>query len=322
MTLTRRTILRSALAAPAVLTLPAQAAMTAPEGEQNAGWYRFALGSFEITVVSDGNLLVPTTTIGTNQPREAVTSFLEDRFLDPATNYSHTNLVLIDTGDAKVLIDVGSGDKFQPSAGRVVANLEAAGIDIGDVTHVALTHAHPDHVWGMMDDFGDEPRFPEAEYSIAAAEFDWWMTEGRVDLVPEMIQGFVVGAQNALRPVAERTTMVKGNDQIVPGVTMIDTPGHTPGHMSVMIESEGQSMMVLGDAITHAYASFEHPDWQFVTDIDPDMAVKTRKQLLDRLATDRIAVVGYHLPFPGVGHVLRRGSAYQYVAAPWQWGDG
>lgn len=321
MTLTRRTLLGSALAAPAVVTLPARAAVTAPEGAQNAGWYRFSLGSFQITVVSDGNLLVPTTTIGSNQPRETVTGFLQERFLDPATNYSHTNHVLIDTGEAKVLVDVGSGDKFQPTAGRVVANLEAAGIEVGDITHVALTHAHPDHVWGMMDDFGDEPRFPEAEYAIGAAEFDWWTAEDRVNQVPEMMQAFVVGAQNALRPVAEQTAMVKSGAEVVPGVTMIDSLGHTMGHMSVMVESDGQSMMVVGDAISHAHASFEHPDWHFGFDTDPVLAVQTRTQLLDRLATDRVAIAGYHLPFPGVGHVLRRGAAYQYVAAPWQWGD-
>ena len=322
MKLTRRGLLGSALAAPALITVPARAALTAPEGEQNGGWYRFALGSFAITVVSDGNLLVPTTTIGDNRPREEVTGFLEDRFLSPATNYSHTNHILIDTGEARVLVDVGSGDKFQPTAGRLLANLEAAGIDPADITHVALTHAHPDHVWGMMDDFGDEPRIPEATYSIGAAEFDWWMADDRVSQVPEAMQAFVVGAQNALSPVAEMTTMVAGETEIVPGVRMIDTPGHTMGHMSLMVESDGNALLVTGDAISHVYASFEHPDWHFGFDTDKEMAVRTRKRLLDMAATDRIALAGYHLPFPGVGHVVRRGDAYQFLPEPWRWGAG
>ena len=322
MKLTRRGLLGSALAAPALITVPARAAMTPPGGEQNAGWYRFGLGDFEITVISDGNLTVPTTTIGSNRPRQEVTAWLEDRLLNPATNYSHTNHILVDTSDAKVLVDVGSGDRFQPTAGRLAANLEAAGIDVADITHVALTHAHPDHVWGMMDDFGDEPRLPAAVYYIGAAEFDWWMAEDRVQKVPEMMQAFVVGAQNALGPVVEKTAMVKDGADVVSGVTMIDTPGHTMGHMSVMIESDGNAMLVTGDAINHVYASFEHPEWHFGFDIDKDLAVSTRRKLLDMVASDRIAISGYHLPFPGIGHVARRGQAYEFLPAPWIWGGG
>lgn len=319
MKLTRRGILGTALAAPALITAPVRAAVTAPD-LQNSGYFRFELGDFKITILSDGNLTTPTQIIGTNRPREEVTAYLQDRYLDPASNYAHTNHVLIDTGEAKVLVDVGSGEKFQGTAGRLVVNMERAGVDPGDVTHVALTHAHPDHVWGMLDVFEDEPRMPEASYAIAATEFDWWMAEDRINQVPEMMQGFVVGAQNALRPVADRTAMVQNNAEIVPGVTMIDTPGHTMGHMSVMVESGGDALLILGDAINHAYVSFEHPDWHFGFDTDKEMAAMTRKRLLDMAATDRIAVAGYHLPFPGVGHVAKRGEAYQYLASPWQWG--
>ncbi len=328
MKLTRRTMLASGLAAPALITTPsliatpARGELSAPEGEQNAGWYRFALGELQVTILSDGNLTVPTTTIGSNQPREDVVAFLQDRHLDPATNYSHTNHVLIETGDASVLVDVGSGDKFQPTAGRLLANMEAAGIDPGDITHVALTHAHPDHVWGMMDDFGDEPRIPDAKYAIAAAEFDWWMGGDRINQVPEMMQAFVVGAQNALRPVAEKTAMVSDGTEIVPGVTMIATPGHTAGHMSVLAASGGNQLLIAGDAIAHAYASFEHPEWHFGFDTDKEQAVASRKRLLDMTAADQITLAGYHLPFPGIGHVIRRGDAYQYLPAPWQWGEG
>ena len=319
MKLTRRGILGTALAAPALITAPVRAAVTAPD-LQNSGYFRFELGDFKITILSDGNLTTPTQIIGTNRPREEVTAYLQDRYLDPASNYAHTNHVLIDTGEAKVLVDVGSGEKFQGTAGRLVVNMERAGIDPGDVTHVALTHAHPDHVWGTLDVFEDEPRMPEASYAIAATEFDWWMAEDRINQVPEMMQGFVVGAQNALRAVADRTAMVQNNAEIVPGVTMIDTPGHTMGHMSVMVESGGDALLILGDAINHAYVSFEHPDWHFGFDTDKEMAAATRKRLLDMAATDRIAVAGYHLPFPGVGHVAKRGEAYQYLASPWQWG--
>ncbi len=320
MSLTRRNVLRTGLFAPAILATPALARIAAPGVEQNAGWHRFAVGAFQITVLSDGNLVVPTDAIGTNADRDSVTSFLENRHLDPATNFAHTNHVLIDTGAAKILVDVGSGERFQPSAGRLSGNLEAAGIDPSSITHVALTHAHPDHVWGMLDEF-DEPRFPEAEYAISATEYDWWSAADRVNQVPEVMQAMVVGAQNALAPVAERTSMVSDGAEVVPGVHMVDTPGHTLGHMAVLVESEGTQLMVVGDAINHVYASFEHPDWHFGFDMDKDLAVQNRRRLLDRAATDRIAVAGYHLPFPGVGHVIRRNEAYQFLPEMWRWGE-
>ncbi len=318
MKLTRRGLIGSALAAPALITAPARARITPPE-EQNAGWTRFSLGAFQITVLSDGNLVTPTTTLGVNQPFGDVVSFLEARFLDPDTITPHTNHVLIDTGEARVLIDVGSGERFQPTAGRLSPNLEAAGIDPSEITHVALTHAHPDHIWGMLDEF-DEPRFPDASYAISATEYDWWTAEGRIDDVPEAVQAMVVGARNALAPMAEQTKMVTDGAEVVPGVRMVDTSGHTPGHMGVMVESEGQQLLVVGDAIAHVYASFEHPDWHAGFDWNRDQAVTTRRRLLDMAATDRIPIAGYHLPFPGVGHVIRRGDAYQFLPEMWRWG--
>ena len=318
--ISRRNLLRATLAAPAVIATRALALPGAPE-VQNAGWFRFTLGALEITVVSDGNLVLPANTIGVNQPAKDVFDFLQARYLDPVTHRSHTNHVIVDDGSETVLVDVGSGLKFQETAGRLITNMEEAGIDPGDITQVALTHAHPDHVWGMMDDFGDEPRLPEAAYTIAAAEFDWWMAEDRLTQVPEAMQAMVVGAQNALSPVAERMTMAAGETAVAPGITMVDAPGHTSGHMGVMVESQGEQMLIAGDAINHVYASFEHPDWHAAFDADKDQAAATRKRLLDMCATDGVLLSAYHLPFPGVGHVIRRGGAFQFLPLAWQWGE-
>lgn len=319
MKVTRRRFLSGAAAAPLLAAGAAAAGPGAPESDQNAGWSRFSLGDLEITVVSDGNLVVPATGLGVNAPSEEVAAFLESRYLDAEMNYAHTNHVLIDTGAARILVDVGSGDKFQPSAGKLLENLDAAGVAPEDVTHVALTHAHPDHVWGAMDDFGDEPRFPEASHAIGAAEFDWWTAENRENEVPETMQAFVVGAKNALTPLADRLVMLKDGDEVAPGVRMIATPGHTIGHMSVLVESAGEALLIAGDAVSHADVSFERPEWHGGFDMDPDQAAQTRKRLLDMAATDRIALSGYHLPFPGVGYAARHGDAYRYVPAPWRW---
>lgn len=306
----------AALAPHAGLARPA-----APKTAQSAGWYRFRFGEATVTVVSDGHLVTPASLIGTNAGEGEVTAFLDAHRMDTERNYAHTNHVVIDVGAARVLVDVGSGARFQPSAGRLVGNLDAAGIAPESITHVALTHAHPDHVWGMMDDFGDAPRIPAGTYAIGAREFDWWMAEDRVNSVPEAMQAFVVGARNSLAPVAERLTMADDQSEIAPGVRLVATPGHTVGHMSVVLDSGGQTLLVVGDAINHPYASFARPEWHFGFDQDKDEAVATRRRLLDMAATDAVTIVGYHLPFPGIGSVVREGGAYRFLPALWRWSE-
>jgi glyoxylase-like metal-dependent hydrolase (beta-lactamase superfamily II) len=318
---TRRDLLRLAALAPA-LALPSMLTARSAAAAQNAGWFRFTLGDAEVTIVSDGNLTTPTNFLGVNADPEDVKAFLKARFLDPEVNYAHTNHVIVRSGDRMVLTDVGSGEKFQASAGKLLANMEAAGIDPTEITDVALTHAHPDHVWGAMDDF-DEPRIPEATHHIGAAERDWWMTPGRFDMVPQGMQAFVAGAQNALRPLEDIDMLatVAHGAEIAPGMTMIDTPGHTFGHMSLAVENAGAKMLVIGDALNHGYVSMERPEWIFGLDLDGPQAVTTRKRLLDMAATEEMVVVGYHFPFPGVGHIVREGAAYRFVPALWRWSE-
>jgi glyoxylase-like metal-dependent hydrolase (beta-lactamase superfamily II) len=319
LTLARRDLLRLAALAPALALPSPLRALPAPVSPQAPGWFRFMLGEIEVTVVSDGNLATPTSLLGVNADPEEVRAFLAANFLDAQTIYAHTNHVLLRSGDRLTLVDVGSGPNFQPTSGRLVANMEAADIAPEDVTDVLLTHAHPDHVWGAMDDFGDEPRFPEAAHRIGATEFDWWMQEGLTDRVEEGMLPFVVGAQNALGALEPRLETVADGAQPVPGATMIDTPGHTFGHMSVLVESGDARMLVIGDALNHGHISFARPDWHPGLDMDRPLAVETRRRLLDMAAEERLVVVGYHFPFPGVGHVVRDGDAYRFLPALWRW---
>ncbi len=316
----RRDLLRLAALAPA-LALPAPLrALEAGPSRQAPGWFRFRLGAIEVSVVSDGNLLTPAALLGVNADPEEVRAFLAAHYLDAETNFAHTNHVVLHHGARTTLVDVGSGDRFQPTAGRLVTNMEAAGIAPEDITDVVLTHAHPDHVWGAMDDFGDEPRMPEAVHHIGAAEYDWWMRDGLVDSVDEGMVPFVVGARNALGALDDRLSMLRDGDGPAPGVTMIDTPGHTPGHMSAIVESDGARMLVTGDALNHGIVSFARPDWHFGFDADRAAAAAMRRRLLDMAARERMTVVGYHFPFPGVGHVVPDGDAYRFLPALWRWG--
>lgn len=315
----RRDMMKMTAAAPAfALATPASAKLSAPSTTQSPGFFRFSVGDAQLTVVSDGHFFNAAPSLGVNADEAEVAYFLEAHFLDTQQNYAHANHVVIELGDAKVIVDVGSGDRFQPTTGRMLANLAAAGIGADTITHVVLTHAHPDHIWGIRDDF-DEAIFPDAEYIIGAIEYDWWTKDNRVNEVEPAMQQLVLGAVNSLAAVETHLTMAQDGHEVAPGLRMVSTPGHTPGHMSLMVESSDQSLLVLGDAISHAYVSFERPNWFTGFDMDGPKAVTTRARLLDMATQDRTAVLGYHFPFPGVGHVMESEGAYRFIPALWKW---
>ncbi len=314
---TRRDLLKMAATAPAfAMPLAARAEMGAPEGG-NPSHFRFSVGDARVTIVSDGYFRLPTDGLGVNADRTEVQAFLKRHFLSPELGYSHTNHLFVEVGDAKVLVDVGSGNRFMENTGQLMGNLEAAGIDPYEITHVVITHAHPDHIWGIRDGF-DEAIIPDAEYLMGEAEHSYWMQDGLVDRVPAEDQQFVLGAVNSINVDGAEWTLVQDGHEVVPGLTMIDTPGHTPGHMSLRVDSGDQSLIALGDSMSHAYTNFAHPEWYNGFDADGDQTVATRKRLLDMAAEDRIAILGYHFPFPGVGHVQRDGDQYRFVPALWQ----
>jgi glyoxylase-like metal-dependent hydrolase (beta-lactamase superfamily II) len=307
-------------AAMPALTLPARAlAQLGAPHMDNPAWFRFTLGEARLTVVSDGYMSMPTSGLGVNADPAEVQAFLEAQFLSPEINYSHTNHLIIEIGDAKVLIDTGSGGRFLPTSGTLWDNMDAAGIDPSEITHVIITHAHPDHIWGVRDDF-DEAVIPDAEYFMGEAEHAYWMQDDLVNKVAPEAQQFVLGAVNSINVDGAEWQLVGNDQEIVPGVRVIDTPGHTPGHMAVVVESGGKQLIALGDCMSHAWTNFAHPEWYNEFDADGDMTVATRKRLLDMAAADRMAVIGYHFPFPGVGHVAREGDAYRFVPALWQFG--
>lgn len=314
---TRRQLLRLAAAAPA-LTLPwsAEASIEAPNVE-NPSHFRFRFGDAKLTIISDGFFTRPVSSIAVNASDEEKLAFMTEYFQDESIVYNHTNHLYIEIGDAKVLVDAGSGSRLFPTTGRLFQNMEAAGIDPFSVTHVVITHAHPDHILGVRDDF-DEALFSDAEHIIGESEHAYWTADGLVNRVPEAQQSSVVAAVNSMNVDGLEWTMASDGHEVVPGVRLIPSPGHTPGHLSLVVESGGAQLLALGDALTHAFVHFQHPDWAWQTDVNPEQAAATRKRLLDMASTDRMAVLGYHFPFPGLGHVRRTGDGYQFIPALWQ----
>lgn len=285
-----------------------------PARAQEADVHRFTFGEFEVTVLSDGAINLPVSALSAAMDEKLVVDLLAERGLPTDVRPGAVNVVLLSRGEERILIDTGSGLNFLETAGRLDDSLEIGEIEPDSINKVVITHAHPDHIWGIIDDFEEAPRFGNADYAISAVEYDFWLAEGRIDEVPDNLKPFVLGAQRNLSGVAERTAMVGDNHEVANGVTMIATPGHTPGHMSVLVESGGEQLLVTGDTFTHDVIAFERPDWHFGLDMDHARAARTRVDLLKRISADNIALIGYHLTWPGVGRVEASGGGYRYVA--------
>lgn len=287
------------------------ATLLTPGNAVAAPAHSFKFGQFEVTVLSDGHLTVPTRFLARNATEAEIKTSLRTTgdFVTPPCN-----ITLIKTPTETILVDVGAGPHFMSGAGKLADNMDAAGIERKSVTKIVLTHAHPDHLWGMLDDFDDTPMFPNASYLISAAELNLWTADDAAARLPEDRQNFVPGAKRNLDRIKGKLSTIEPGTDIASGLRAIDTSGHTAGHISIEMVAGNEALIVLGDALTHPVISFANPEWSPAADHhDPDRAIATRKSLLARLAADRSAIVGFHLPFPGLGHAQTHGSAYRFV---------
>jgi len=270
-----------------------------------------ALGSKEVMVLSDGNLVLPLSFVFPDAPQDELKALLAASGQKSDMLTPDCNISLLRDGDRLVLFDVGAGPNFMPSAGNLADSLSEVGIDPADVTDVVFTHAHPDHIWGLVDDF-DELVFPEADYHINSVEWDYWRREDTLEKTPEARQPFVIGARNRFEYLEDRISLFGFGDEILPGIEAVDTSGHTPGHTSFAIHDGNNSIMVVGDAVTNVAVSFQKPEWPSGSDQDPAKGAQTRNRLLDRLATDDAGIIGFHMPHPGIGKVEKDGIGFRF----------
>lgn len=292
------------------------------ENVPNAGVYRFEVGSFKVSTISDGLLKLPPlpTYAPTADPKE-VEQVMVERFWSPDELSLYFNALYIDTGAHKVLIDTGAGVELGSGLAKLTQNLGSIGVHPQDIDTVIITHAHPDHVGGIVASNG-QLTFPNARYYISEAEWQFW-TAPAIDLSPLKIpdqfkQGITAAARKHLGAIANKVNHFQPNQEIIPGITAIAATGHTPGQSALRITSGNAQLIVAADVFFNEAFDLEHPKWQTGFDLNPQQAVTTRRRLLDQIVDNRTMVIAYHMPFPALGHVRSRGDHYEWEPILWQ----
>ncbi|MEM1235146.1 MAG: MBL fold metallo-hydrolase [Pseudomonadota bacterium] len=305
MAITRRTLLASAAAAP---LLPVAGAVVAGGHAAAAPAQTartFAVGEFTVTTLlaGSGTRNEPQGTFGMNVSAEEFARVSEENFISSESYVGSFTPVLVQTGTETILFDTGLPGDGVPSA------LSTLGLSPSDVTHVVLTHMHPDHIGGMTTDAGEV--YTNAAYVTGRVEYDFWQSQGAGNRIFDTMAGKVT-------PFAERMTFLEDGQDVRGGITAMAAFGHTPGHMAYMIASGGESLLITADMANHHVWSLANPDWEVRFDGDKEAAAATRRRILGMLATDRVPMVGYHMPFPAAGYVEKAGDGFRWVPVTYQ----
>lgn len=302
---------------------PARAA--APlAGKQAPGWYRYKVGSFEVTAVTDGARTFPLAdSYVKNAPKDAVSAAFAAGYMDGDKVTAPFTPIVVNTGSKLVVMDTGNGpaqyEQSKGAVGQFHTNLAAAGVDRSAVDTVIISHFHGDHINGLLT--GDsKPAFANAEIMVPASEWKFWLDDGNMSKAPagSPLEGNFKNVRRVFGALGNKVTQYDAGKELVPGITSMATPGHTPGHTSHVVASGSAKIMVQADVTAASALLFvRNPGWHAAFDMDGAVAEQTRRKLYDMAAADKMLVQGFHFPFPALGYVEKDGTGYRLVPAPW-----
>ena len=293
------------------------------QGEMQPNIFRFKLGDFEVATIMDSKVIRTglTPSFGGEAAAAEVKALAAVNRID-ADRYEHPfTPTLVNTGKELVLFDSGNGTlsaeyeqlKGRLPPGNLVARLAQAGYKPEDVDVIIITHGHPDHIGGLTK--GGQPVFPRARYVFGAVDFDFWKKGENVREARKFNRELYV---KICLPVADRATFIKPGDEVVPGIRAVEAYGHSPGLLAFHIESEGKRLLNWADTCNHYVVAIQRPDLHLDVDDEKDKAVATRKRILDMVASERLMVAGFHMPFPGLGWIEKTGGGYRWVPHSYQ----
>ncbi|MDR6294089.1 glyoxylase-like metal-dependent hydrolase (beta-lactamase superfamily II) [Inquilinus ginsengisoli] len=282
--------------------------------------YALRVGEIDVMVVSDGIISISAEAMATNADPAVRSAWLHER-LQPEVMDWALNEVVVRSGDRTILIDSGLGLEAPsfPKTGRWSSRLEAAGIDLADVTDVVLTHMHFDHVGGLLVDGVQDQLRPDVRIHASAAEAEFWQAPdfSRTAMPGAMTDMIRSAAKRFLAQYGSKLQTFETDAEVAPGVVVTRTGGHTPGHSVVRLASGGDRLTFVGDAVLPH--SFEHQEWHNGFEHDPEEAVRVRTRLLRDLAASGEPLLGTHLPFPSICRVAAVGNGYRWVPALWNY---
>jgi glyoxylase-like metal-dependent hydrolase (beta-lactamase superfamily II) len=299
------------------------AAQTPPVGKQNAGWYRYRVGTHEITVATDGvNRFKFPDTFVANKKRDEVNAGLAAAFLQPAPDMVAVPYtpIAVNTGSTLVVIDTGTGEanfaRSKGSGGQFHGNLKASGIDAGEVDTVIISHFHGDHINGLLT--GDnKPAFAKAEILVPAMEWKYFMDDAEMGKqTSDRMKGVFANARRVFDALGRKVTQYEPGKEIAPGITSVASYGHTPGHNSHIISSGSSKVFVQAD-VTNIPLFVRNPGWHLMFDQDAEAAEATRRKVYDMLSAERMMVQGFHYPFPALAHIEKTSTGYRETMVPW-----
>jgi glyoxylase-like metal-dependent hydrolase (beta-lactamase superfamily II) len=278
--------------------------------------HRVQVGSLEVIVVTDGYNVRPDATQGLvmNASQAQVVAAMQAAGMQGPAMQNPFNVTLVRTPRGLIALDAGNAAGGAATVAQLIPNMRAAGLDPAQVVVMAHTHFHGDHIGGLTANDGTA-LYPNAQVMVPEREWSYWNDAGEESRGPEARRPAFANVRRRFAPYQGRIAQFAPGATIVPGITAVASNGHAPGHTSFLVADGNAQVMVIGDAITTPAFFVVNPDWYPVFDMDPPLAVETRKRLLDRAATERIPIIGYHFDMPAIGRVDRAGTGYRLVPA-------